>query len=542
MILVLMILTIISIFFLNIHSNLWIFYLLGIALSSLSIILFYVGGKQDINKLPILGIIVLQIGTIFMLIDLFTNIYWKKAQIGSIVLIFLIKLFTNESTVVIDTTSLILLAIIDAGSSDIDSLRSQISLPFIQIVIGVFGYVIKRYEWSRARILSKRIPPTYKDISKFTCPTCGEKCISSFIGHSLKKPIYQIVLKCPIHKNEITIPENDIKYYIEDIVKSTLTCKHCGISGSEIKTEDHQIYTFGFRQFKLGFEIFCLKCRKRSYYSISINLYSLFYENYFDILKKQFNSKLITENREDILCSKCKNSILARKIQFKNRMVYIKGICLGSEHHHVKMQLELDQYNWLNLLPKIINVCKNCGSTDLLIRELNFKYSSSEHTTEIPYRVIIQTCNKCGTKNKSLLGLYFYQIYRRALRETKIKPYEGKTLFCTICGSKSLLGKVELKRNVLQAILYCEKGHFTNKILALDRKNVWINTILSGVKICKNCFSPNVRVKLIALNYSLLRQIKSTKIKLECLDCKKRRDIVINNLIFDEMMDFLFNE
>ena len=84
--------------------------------------------------------------------------------------------------------------------------------------------------------------------------------------------------------------------------------------------------------------------------------------------------------------------------------------------------------------------------------------------------------------------------------------------------------------------------HLTKEILELDRKNIWINTIFSGVKICKRCFSPNQRVKLIALNYSLLRQIKNTKIKLECLDCKKRRDLMINNLIFDELMDFLFNE
>ncbi|MFX0141545.1 MAG: hypothetical protein ACFFDN_48350 [Candidatus Hodarchaeota archaeon] len=381
------------------------------------------------------------------------------------------------------------------------------------------------------------------EICEFSCPECGQKGVPFKVEHSPKRAIFIITLKCPKHKIKLKIQENKIKYYLDDIINSTLICPYCGNGGSKFKVEYNLLDTFA--QPALSLLKLCTECGKKTPYVISNILYTQFYDTLFLLLNKKESSELIRKYRKAITCPKCNSDIIIKNVDLKNSMGYIVGRCSGLKQHKIEISVPLEeQYNWLIILPELINKCQYCNSKDLFSKELNFDVLETLTNFLTEKRILNQTCKNCGKNNITKLHHSFYEIYRRILGKKEHKKLDKTQLFCPKCNSEALLGSLQLKSAGLQLIQLCKKKHITKKILAQEEKPDWIDQVLSGVKFCKKCWSQNQRVRGFKFNYPRWgrSQIQHTQIKLQCLDCKKKRVIVINNLIFDELMDFLFND
>lgn len=266
-----------------------------------------------------------------------------------------------------------------------------------------------------------------------------------------------------------------------------------------------------------------------------------FYNLYFEILKSQKNPNLLQEYRKKMKCPNCQSNIIVNSIEIKNEMGQIKGRCSDSSHHSIELNLPIkDQNIWLNLLPKAINICEKCNSTDLLTSEIDFNYTDAIFLFFYE-KIIVQICKNCGHKNKKSIFYHFYEVYRRILKEQENEKIEKENLFCSKCNSQVLVQQINLKRNEIQAILLCKENHKTKKNLLPEKKSFWIDSIISSINICSKCWSSNQKILKMhpKLGGDISQKSKEIKIKFQCLECKNKKDLKINYLILDELIDYL---
>ncbi|NVM01472.1 MAG: hypothetical protein HWN67_04005 [Candidatus Helarchaeota archaeon] len=201
----------------------------------------------------------------------------------------------------------------------------------------------------------------------------------------------------------------------------------------------------------------------------------------------------------------------------------------------------------MSFLPKVINICKKCGSTDLFRKKTDFSYRKGwGFYGPLKKRMIVNICNTCGNENTTLMQQGLYEIYRRLLKEKTPATTVTGVLICPQCGSEALLEQIKLLPHEIRAVLYCKQDHRSIVILPEQEKSQWIGSILSGIKICINCWSPNQRVWIIQPhdftgNVLFDTKVRKSRITLQCPDCEKKRTITINNVVYDEFMDFLFS-
>ncbi|NVM02612.1 MAG: hypothetical protein HWN67_09770 [Candidatus Helarchaeota archaeon] len=379
-------------------------------------------------------------------------------------------------------------------------------------------------------------------VNEFYCPKCDQKAFPIKVEHNPKKINFIVKLQCLKHKTKLNIQENEMKNYINDLVQSTLFCQYCGATYPDYKELKNSIrYGGAGTSAYLLLNKKCFKCGKKSDFEIDNILYTHFFDSYFDYLKSQATPDLLGKYQNAMMCPECNNYFVANSVMMKNGISYIEGECAGSPSHAMFLDFPLNhQYIWLNLLPEAINVCKECNSTDLYLNKVDFKCKVAFYTY-LNRRNIVQICNDCQYENNTLIHHSFYEIYRRILKEKVLPPTGKESLLCPKCDSEALLEQLILKPDEIQAEIRCILEHKAKISLEQDEKPLWIDSILSGVKKCAKCWSPNQRVMVIKPKLEKYSdKIRKTSITLQCLDCKKKRSITINNVVFDEIMDYLF--
>lgn len=379
----------------------------------------------------------------------------------------------------------------------------------------------------------------YLSENEFICPICQEKARPIIVEHSPKKAKYIITSKCPRHEIKIDILEEEIKKYIYTLFQSTLICPQCGATYPDYQELDSYIIDGSLRTY-LILEKYCSSCKKSSIFKLTNMLYTQFYNLNFDFLRSKETPELFEKYQKAILCPECKSNFIANNILLKMGKSFIEGFCSGSSHHNLVLKFPLEhQYIWLKLLLDTINSCRNCNSTDQTLDEIYFKYKKGFSANYLKKMVVIHVCNNCHYKNIIYLHHSLYETYSRILKEKKIFSSIKETLLCPKCSSETFLKYFLSRKNKNQALIQCRQKHRTKINLELNNKSIWIDSMLSIIKKCSNCWSSNLRVSQIT-PMILLDKIRMTLISLECLECKKKRKIVINNVILEELMDYLF--
>lgn len=287
----------------------------------------------------------------------------------------------------------------------------------------------------------------------------------------------------------------------------------------------------------------CKSCKRESIFEFINLLYKPFYDMNFKFLKSQITEEIFQKYQNAMLCPQCNSPIIVNSIMNKKGQYIVEGNCKGSSPHMIALDLAyIDQYVWLSLLPEAINICKKCNSTDLTLKKIDFKVKMAFSHGYMNKRAIVEICNKCNYENVTIMHQSLYETYRRILKEKTPSPTGKGSLICPKCNSEALLEHVDLKPQEVQAQIFCKQKHRTIIGLKQNDKPIWINDLLSGVNICLKCWSPNQRVWAIKPmpepgGYD---KIRKTWIKLRCEDCNTKRSIKINNIVFDEFMDFLF--
>ncbi|MFX1450006.1 MAG: hypothetical protein ACFFCM_04125, partial [Promethearchaeota archaeon] len=288
----------------------------------------------------------------------------------------------------------------------------------------------------------------------------------------------------------------------------------------------------------------CKNCKKSTNLEFNNILNVPYYNFYYNHLKSQETPEIVKKYDELIKCSHCIQKIFLNSIMLKNGEALIEGKCFGRPSHKIKYKLSLDeQYTWLSFLPEAINICKKCGSTDLFRKKNDFKYRQGFSTGYLNRRIIVNICNYCGYENITPMQQGLFEIYRRILKEKEPTRPGENVLICPSCNTEALLEQVQLYPHEIQAVLYCKNNHTFKISLNEEEKSQWIDAILSGVKICKSCWSTNQRIWKIEpkIDMGSYGKLRKSKITLQCLDCNKKRSITINNVVYDEFMDYLFS-
>jgi len=383
------------------------------------------------------------------------------------------------------------------------------------------------------------------DKNELNCPYCGEKGVPIVVKHKPKKKVFLLILKCSKHKFRLKIHENEIKNYLDYIVTSVYKCPDCGTHGSNYKTEYNFIIAGGGKHHLLSILKKCDTCNKKFKFEITNILYPLFYDKYFEYIKRKKNNQQITEYKKILQCSECNHKLIVREINLVKNSARIIGFCSGPQKHSITVDLPLEhQYNWMSVLPQAINLCENCNSDDLYIYELNFGYIEGSLYFIIMRRILNQICNNCGTQNKIIINHNFYEIYRRILKEKSHNSLHPTPLLCSECNSEALLEKISSLKTDLQLVNLCQQKHRIKTKFPKKNLGIWLEKMLFGVKRCKKCWSKKQRVDKIVFNFHAWgkTQIQNTKITIRCLECRNQRIIKINNILFDELSDYLLKD
>ncbi len=381
-------------------------------------------------------------------------------------------------------------------------------------------------------------------INEFICPKCDQRAIPIKIEHQPNEVRFLITQKCLKHKSKLKIAEVEMSSYLDSLFESTLTCPECQATYPDYKgIEDIISYGMGFNAY-LTLKKRCKVCKKTTKLEFNNILNMFYYNSYFNYLKSQETPEII-EKYEDILnCIHCNNKIFINSVMIKNGEGFIECKCFGNPTHKIKYKFPLnEQYTWLSLIPGAINICKKCKSLDVFLKKTDFKYRQGFSTGYLNRRIIVTICNYCGYENVTPMQQGLYEIYRRILKEKEISPTGKGSLTCPACDLDALLEQIQLHPHEIQAVLFCKGEHQFKISLPEKEKSQWINDILSGIKICKYCWSPNQRIWKIEpkIDMGSYGKLRKTKITLQCLDCDKKRSITINNIVYDEFMDFLFD-
>jgi len=378
---------------------------------------------------------------------------------------------------------------------------------------------------------------------EFFCPKCEYKAFPIKLEHNPKKLEFNIVLKCPKHKTKTTIPEDELESIFEPLYESTYTCPECGAEYPEYhQIEDIMSFGMSYNAY-LILKKRCESCKKNTNLEFSNIIIPAYYNSFYNFLKTKATPETLEEYENVLDCPKCNEKSVLDIIFVKNGKGYIEGRCTGEKSHKFKKFLPLDdQYSWLSYMPEGINVCKRCKSTDLLLKKIDFKFKSGFSTAYINKRNIVNICKNCGYENVVPIHYGLYEVYRRILQE-KQPPVTGKgELTCQKCGTEALLEEVQLHSKEIRAVLLCKNRHKTVLSLNEDEKSEWINDLLSGILFCSNCWSQNLKIYKIEpkIEYGGMNKFRKSKITFKCLDCNKKRSITINNVVFDDVIDYLY--
>ncbi len=381
--------------------------------------------------------------------------------------------------------------------------------------------------------------------NEFICPKCEQRAIPIEIEHDPNKNLFIITQKCLKHTTKLKIEENEMINFVDDLFQSTFTCPRCGAGYPDYEAIEEIIYTGIKYNPYLILKKRCNSCNKTLELKFNNLLNVPFYNAYFKFLKSRETPEALDKYKGILSCPECDSDITVTNVNITKGVGTIEGNCIGPLKHVISYTLPLlDQYTWLSLLPGVINKCMKCHSIDTYSKKNDFKFKPGYTSVSMNRRMIERTCNDCGFENQVPMHQSLYEIYRRIVKETE-PPITGKgNLECPRCNSEALLEQIQLHPEEVRAVIYCKQKHRSKIALYRHEKQIWIDDILSGINLCIKCWSTNQRVWKILpkpeVAYS--GDVRKTTITLQCLDCKKKRSITINNFVYDEVVDFLFEQ
>jgi hypothetical protein len=293
---------------------------------------------------------------------------------------------------------------------------------------------------------------------------------------------------------------------------------------------------------------YCETCGKKITFRIINVLYSRFCEKYYEKFKRTVDIEKISDYKEEFYCKDCGNFINAEEIaQFKAILknfskIYIKGRCSGPEKHKISVELLNPDKSWMVLIPDLINKCNSCNSSDIFFKELNFYYFDFETRSDIFDRQLVKFCKACKDVKKVLMHHQFYEVYRRIMKDKGELIRDKSELNCPTCESEVLLEKLILKKDIALIHMICKEKHKIKIEYDISRKNDWINTIILNIDKCTKCWAHDQRLIAIKIkwHYSLRDQnsLAESHFVIQCRNCNNKRDIKLDNLVFDEVLDY----